>query len=325
MGVRGVLDFTPVYDDDFVGWPLARLDRAHGVYGTFGNPTLAWASGMGRVRTGYHKAIDIPVNDQLGARPVFAIEGGVVKIANEKWTTTPLGERVRAGVVGLGHFRYAHVIPEVGVGESVVAGQRIGVTAPGWWHVHLGEWARQGGKRVMVNPLRPGGKLGPIVDTGRPFVRAIRFYPKADENNASPHTLRRERVTGVVVPVALAMDRFPKKSWPGAPVVPLHVYRASLLLKRGGVVVEDRTLFQLDSAPGPTWQHFFRPLTRRSAPVAVCAVRKPANCEGRHWLRLSERGWDTRRMANGWYTLTVKVEDTVGRTARRTIRFRIAN
>ncbi|MGI9659873.1 MAG: M23 family metallopeptidase [Gaiellaceae bacterium] len=325
MRVRGALDFTPTYNDDFEGWPLAPIHRPHGVYGTFGNPTLAWASGMGKVRTSYHKAIDIPVNDARGPQPVFAIEGGVVKIANVKLTTTPLGERVRAGVVGVGHFRYAHIVSEVAVGERVDAGQRIGVTAPGWWHVHLGEWARHAGRRVMVNPLRPGGKLGPVLDRGRPYVEAIRFYPKADENNERPHAIRRERVRGVVVPVALAMDRFPKKSWPKAPVGPLHVYKASILLKRGNVVVEERTLFQLDSAPGPTWKHFFRPLTRRSAPVAVCAVRKPDNCAGRHWLRLSERGWDTRRMANGWYTLTVKVEDTVGRTARRTLRFRIAN
>ena len=77
------------------------------------------------------------------------------------------------------------------------------------------------------------------------------------------------------------MDSFPFREWPGAPTVPLHVYRASIELRRGQTTVLARTLFQLDMAPGPTWQHFFRPLTRRSAPIAVCIVREPADCTGK--------------------------------------------
>ena len=84
-------------------------------------------------------------------------------------------------------------------------------------------------------------------------------------------------------------------------------------------------LFRIDMAPGPTWQHFFRPLTRRSAPVAVCAVKKPKSCDGAFWIRLWEQGWDTRRVANGPYELTVTVADTVGNEASRTIQLRVAN
>ena len=122
------------------------------------------------------------------------------------------------------------------------------------------------GSASTLNPLRPGGKLAPVKDQGNPFVREMRIYAKEDENNATPRPLSPDRVRGVVVPVALAMDSFPFKDWPKAPVGPLHVYRASIELRRGQTIVLARTLFQLDQAPGPTWQHFFRPLTRRSAP-----------------------------------------------------------
>ena len=44
----------------------------------------------------------------------------------------------------------------------------------------------------------------------------------------------------------------------------------------------------------------------------VLVVRKPRDCTGRFWLRLWERGWDTSRVANGWYRLRLTVEDTVG-------------
>ena len=280
---------------------------------------------MPPVRTGYHLAIDILVNDAKGPQPVFAIEGGRVREAKHAWQTTPLDEKVRAGVVGIGHFRYAHLVPSVAVGDTVAAGQEIGRTAPGWWHIHLEELAWVRGQRILLNPLRPGGKLAPVVDGGSPSVSAMRIYPKAAENDPKPISLPLDRVRGVVVPVALAMDAFPLTDWPKAPVVPLHVYRARIELKRGETVVLERKLFQIDRQPGPTWEHYFRPPTRRSAPVAVCVVRKPVSCAGRFWLRLWERGWDTRSVPNGQYALTLTVEDTVGKRASRTLRFRVAN
>ncbi len=322
---RGQLDFTQVYADDFVGWPLAPKRAAHGVYGTFLNPTTAWPSGMPSKSAGYHQAIDIPVDDSAGDQAVFAIEGGRVRESKLTTQTTPLKQRVRCGVVGVGHFRYAHVVPTVSVGDVVAAGQEIGRTCPGWWHIHLEELAWIRGRKVMLNPLRPGGKVGPIGDGGRPFVSAIRIYPKSAENDPSPRVLPAQEVRGVVVPVALAMDAFPLQSWPEAPLATLHVYRARVELAREGTVVQERALFQLDTAPGPTWRHYFRPLTRRSAPVAVCVVRRPPDCAGRFWIRLWETGWDTRTTPNGRYTLRVTVEDTLGRRASRTLAFRIAN
>jgi hypothetical protein len=325
VAARGRIVGGPSYHDEYVGWPLAPRKRGHGVYGTFLNPTTGWPSGMPGPRVGFHKAIDIVVDDAKGAQPVFSIESGTVQEAKNTVQTTPLGERVQAGVVVLGHFKYAHVVPEVQVGQVVAAGERIGRTVPGWWHMHLEEWAVFGGRRVALNPMRPGGKLAPVKDAKGPFVQAMRIYAKTDETNPSPRVLPLDRVRGVVVPVALAMDAFPLAEWPKAPIVPLHVYRASIELRRAGVVVLARELFQIDTAPGPTWQHYFRPLTRRSAPVAVCVVKKPKDCAGRFWIRLWERGWDTRKVANGRYSLTLNVEDTVGRKASRTLELQVRN
>ena len=324
--IRGELGFTQSYADSFVGWPLAPQDRGHGVYGTFLNPTTGWPSGMPAASAGYHQAIDILVNDSKGPQRVFAIEGGPVKEAKLTWQTTPLKERVRCGVVSVGHFRYAHVVPSVATGDTVGPGQEVGHTCPGWWHIHLEEVAHSGGKRILLNPLRPGGKLSPVTDAGRPTISAMRIYPREAENSPNPRILPTNQVRGVVVPVALAMDSFPLKEWPGAPVVPLHVYRAAVELKHDdGTPILSRKLFQIDRAPGPAWQHYFRPLTRRSAPIAVCIVRKPSDCTGRFWLRLWENGWDTSQVANGWYRLTLTVEDTVGKKRSRELRFRVAN
>ena len=130
----------------------------------------------------------------------------------------------------------------------------------------------------------------------------------------------------MVLPVALAFDAFPLKSWPRAPVATLHVYSAQLELRRRRRTSSSNGRSSSSTrAPGPTWQHFFRPLTRRSAPVAVCVVRKPADCAGRFWLRLWQRGWDTSTVPNGRYVLRLTVEDAVGKTARRELGFRIAN
>jgi hypothetical protein len=54
-------------------------------------------------------------------------------------------------------------------------------------------------------------------------------------------------------------------------------------------------------------------------------VRELSDCAGRFWIRLWERGWDTRKVPNGSYSLKLTVEDTVGRSASKTLRLRVAN
>ena len=110
----------------------------------------------------YHEGMDIAVRDdrpERGAPPgrthrVYAIEGGPVSFA------TPRGRR---GTVRIGHFGYGHVDAVVSTGEIVAPGQHIGWTWEGGWHVHLSEFVFTTGASLVVNPLRPGGKLQPFV------------------------------------------------------------------------------------------------------------------------------------------------------------------
>ena len=321
---RGALSFTPTYNDDFKGWPVAPQHRTHAVYGTFGNPTTKWPSDMPGPRVGYHQAIDILQNDASGRHPVFAIEGGTVHEATVAEILTPLKERVRSGIISIGHFRYSHVAPSVELGEKVEAGQEIGQTCLGFWHMHLEERATAGGKTVMLNPLRPGGKLAPVKDTGNPFVREMRIYAKADETSEAtrstarpcPRRRRPRRARDGLLPlpgVAGRSHRSPARlpridrASPGAD----HRPRPDALSARHGARAHLAALFP--------------PATRRSAPIAVCIVREPKDCTGKIWIRLWERGWDTRKVPNGSYTLKLTVEDTVGRSASKTLRLQVAN
>ena len=59
-------------------------------------------------------------------------------------------------------------------------GQHIGWTCQGDWHVHLSEFVFTSGPPIVVNPLRPGGKVRPYVDDGAAEIREIRFYSPGD-------------------------------------------------------------------------------------------------------------------------------------------------
>lgn len=329
VGVRVLVQFpfevAPIYADTYRGWPTAPVDGPHAVYGTFLNPTMAWRDAMASESVGFHEAIDIPVDDAKAPEPVYALEGGIVSRSVTKVYQRKLEPPSRCGVVEIAHFQYSHVLPVVNVGMRVRAGDPIATTCPDWWHVHLAEFQTISGKRVPVNPLRPGGKLGPIIDRAPPVIEEMRIYPQGEQNDPSPTPLPLDSVRGVVVPVALAMDRYPLREWPGAPEVPLHVFSARVDLVRGASVLSSRTLFRVDRSPGRIWEHYFRPLTRRSAPVAVCIERRIPDCGSRLWLRLSEQGLDTRTLPNGRYTLVLTVDDVVGRQAIRSLTFRVAN
>jgi murein DD-endopeptidase MepM/ murein hydrolase activator NlpD len=166
--------FPQRYNDDFRGWPVSPQHQQHPVRGTFLDPRPD--PDLGAI---YHTGVDVAVRDdkpEAGApagrtHRVFAIEGGVVEEA------TKPGVR---GNVRIGHFGYGHVDARVKKGDRIKAGQFIGWTTKGSWHVHLTEFHFPGdGRRLLLNPLRPGGKLKPFVDTAPPIIHDVRFYTPA--------------------------------------------------------------------------------------------------------------------------------------------------
>ena len=258
---------------------MAPQHRTHAVYGTFGNPTTKWPSDMPRAAGRLPPGDRHPPERRLGPPSCLRHRGRHGPGGEAGGEILPRSRNAFAAESSASATSATRTSCRASrSGRKSRRGRRSARRAWAFGTCTSRSGRRRAGRRVMLNPLRPGGKLAPVKDTGNPFVREMRVYAKADENSPTPRALPPDRVRGVVVPVALAMDSFPFREWPGAPTVPLHVYRASIELRRGQTTVLARTLFQLDMAPGPTWQHFSArsPAEARPSPSASCASRRTA-------------------------------------------------
>jgi hypothetical protein len=328
--------FSQRYNDDFRGWPVSPQHQQHPVRGTFLDPRPD--PGLGAI---YHAGVDVAVRDdrpEAGApagrtHRVFAIEGGVVEAA------TPPGER---GNVRIGHFGYGHVDARVHRGERVRAGQFIGWTTHGSWHVHLSEFFFPGdGRRVLLNPLRPAGKLKPYVDTAPPIVHEVRFYAPAEPAWGRRFTgvaqlpqagrrLDKSRLTGVVDVRARVSDPQSFIGWfRNVPVLaaPHHPYRIGLLLVQhpNQRIVLRRTVYiALTQPPIPAGQHY-APATKQNHPAQPAVDRRIPGA-GVYWFRLFQRPyWNTTRLPNGRYLLVVRAWDAAGNRTRSDVQIGIRN
>ena len=337
--VPGQLSETQTYNDSWRGWPVLPLHRQHPIRGSFLDPRPDPSRGAI-----YHDGIDIGVRDDIpgrGAPPglthrVHAIESGRVTAA------TPRGVR---GLVDAGHFRYEHIDARVEVGDVVEPGQLIGWTTFGSWHVHLGEFVfRPDGSRVIVNPLRPGGKVGPYGDSAPPVIGEVRFY-----GPATPAWARRPRTTVARLPQGgRRLDRtrlsgavdvrlqthdpqsfigwFSAIPWLSAPHHPFRV-AVTVFSHAAGKAVVDREVFRSERMLElPAGQHY-APGTEQNLPANGCMrLHSTVSCDGKYWFRLFPRPyWNTTRHPNGGYRLRVRVSDVAGNEARDDTDVRIRN
>lgn len=318
-GVPGALPagFRYTYGDRYRGWPVSPTHERHPVRGGF----LDARTG------GYHFGIDISVDDlkpEPGApkrrtHRVYALEGGPAHLHN--------GDR-RVGCVNrrleVGHFAYWHVDPTVAEGEPIRPGEMIGWTCRGDFHVHLSEWAIVDGRRTWVNPLHRGGKLEPYSNDAPPVVEAVRFFtpprtPWLHWNDLDTATqLAPQRLHGQVEVRANVEDaetflgflhldrRLP------APDPP---YRLGIEIRDAqGNVVLRRVAFQADTFLTAPWQVHFAPGTEPDLSVIRC-LQSPIGvpCAAQHWYRPLSRTkleyWDTRKVRNGRYVVTVVAWD----------------
>src|SRR6476620_6336621 len=147
--------FTYAYNDSYHGWPLSPVDQQHPIRASFLDPRPPSEQGN------YHIGIDISARDdqvEAGApagrsHRVYAVEGGVAQV--------PAGQKLVGCVnriVTVGHFQYWHTdtVGTIENGDQIAAGQLIGWTCKGLWHVHLSEVQRVDGVPTYVNPLHPG-------------------------------------------------------------------------------------------------------------------------------------------------------------------------
>ncbi len=330
-GVPGALpkDFHYVYAQTRPGWPVAPFFAQHPVRGSFLDPRGSDDDGL----SGYHFGIDINVDDATpdpGApagysHRVYALESGVV--------STPRNVNARKCLnrhVDVGHFSYWHVAPLYPARTRIKAGEQIGWTCRGAWHVHLSEWHLFRGKRVWVNPLHRGGLLTPYVDTAAPVVRALAFFTppitpwlptKSLVQPDSATRLRASALHGLVEVRAQIGDPQSFLGWLARnPAWPTEFtpYRVRVtIVSASGKLVLSRTSFQADQLPQTPYLVHYAPGTIEPDNMAEC-VGPPAlkRCAGTYWFRplsrFGEEYWNTHAVPNGSYRVTVYAYDLHG-------------
>lgn len=328
------------YRDSYRGWPLAPLHREHPVRGSFLDPR-----GAERGHGGYHFGIDISVDDAHPdpraprglSRRVYAVETGEASDV----LAAPRHHRCGARRVSVGHFDYWHVSPTVEPGQHVEAGEPIGWSCLGEWHVHLAEWTVVNGHRIWVDPLHRGGKIAPYADTAPPVVAGMRFFGPRGARRA-PFALGAGRVLRALSPERLdglvelrAEIGDPQSYWGFIARHPrwrtlAHPYRVAVAVRslRTGRLVLSRVSFESDQLPRTPYAVHYAPGTQESLTIPLCRARS-GTCAGRYWFRPFSRFrqelWDTRKVADGAYLLTVRAWDVAGNEGMRSTRVVVRN
>ena len=328
------------YHDGWRGWPVSPVNQQHPIRGSLLDPRGPDNDGL----SGYHFGVDVSVDDQhpeAGASKglshrVFALESGS---AQPRPGSRPCGDRR----IEIGHFTYWHVSPTVARGQQIRAGQQIGWTCIGEWHVHVSEWTRLGSKRVWVNPLHDGGKIAPYVDTTPPVVRELRFSAPAkpwdpEVSLSQPDTTARldpRHLHGRVELRARVADR---SSFGGFltrdPRWPTELHPTSLAVaitsEASGQIVLHRVAFLADQLPTTPYLVHYAPGSTQNASMSEClGPPSLADCDGIFWLRpfslFRQEYWDTRASPNGAYRVIVRVTDAIGNRAYGSATVKVAN
>jgi hypothetical protein len=328
-----------------VGWPVWPVDEQHPIRGGFLDPRPTTGGVM------LHNGVDISVRDDrpepdhpwYRTHRVYALEGGTVETAADVERRSCVARLVRVG-----HFTYSHVDPvgTVEPGQVVREGDVVGWTCKGNWHVHLTERADTSAGQVVVNPLRPGGRLHPYVDTAPPVVRSLKFTTPDDglwlvigdvvSSFDSARPVPPTRLTGPVEIRGAIGDResfqgwFADRPYLNAELAPYEV--DEMLRRPDGSVVWNRVSFRSDvlRERGEPLAPRYAPGTRQNLPAQTCVLLHAASaCEGENWFSLGgpdgARAWDTRTVRNGPYELCVTALDAAGNAGRRCTAIRIVN
>lgn len=326
------------YNDSWHGWPLEPVHQQHPVRGGFNDPRPG----------GYHFGIDISADDAVhdsgapryGAHRVIAVDGGPVVAQT---SSDFYAKACNNAHFVVGHFAYWHIIPTVKLGQVIRAGQQIGWTCPGEWHIHLSEWQIFNGKLVWVNPLHPGGKLTPYSNRKRPQIGRLRFYsaPKrkwCPTTSAQPSDDAKEipltHLQGAVELRVSVADPMPDKqffnmlppSFSGA-LSPYKVAVAVWSLTSGKLIFA-RTSFQSDLLLKTPFFWHFAPGSREKEALGSC-VKEIKPCTGHLLFRPFSQGyptlWDTRHVPDGLYRVTVYAWNDRGLRSSRSASVLVAN
>jgi murein DD-endopeptidase MepM/ murein hydrolase activator NlpD len=269
-------------------WPLRPFNQQHAVRGYFNDPRLSGAA------RSFHFGIDIVAGD---LEPVYAVQPGRANVRTHSVSIT-----WRPGV----RLSYTHILPAVRNRQLVRRHQVVGWVIPGAEHLHFAEFRRG----THVNPLRMGA-LAPWIDDTVPQIPTLSFYI-----GGSP--LQPELVTGLV---DVAVDAFDAPPLPLLPA-PWAQARLAPALLRWRIVRNQETIRPWQSAidfryfliPSGFFEFVYTPGTYQNRP----------NRPGRYQFYLA-RGFDTRTLPNGPYTLEVEAWDTQQNIGRASFPFTVTN
>jgi hypothetical protein len=330
-GIPGALPpgFVYSYNDRFRGWPVRPLSVQHPIRGSFLDPRGPDDDAM----SGYHFGVDVNVDD-LHPDPqapaglshrVYALDSGVVSepVANLK---RHCGNRR----LDAGHFSYWHVSPTVPPGARVRAGQQIGWTCLGVWHVHVSEWQIARGVRIWVNPIHRGGPFTPYTDTLPPRVDGLKFVTPSSKPWRPVKSLR-ELDSSTPVPADAVHGRVELRARIGDPQSFLGFLKDNpawpsawspqwvsvAIVASSGRVVLTRTTFRADQMPQTPYLVHYAPGTIEDDNMQECVGPPQLRvCDGTYWYRplsrFREEDWNTHTVRNGRYTVTVKAGDYAG-------------
>jgi hypothetical protein len=297
------------------GWPVKPFDKQHPVRGSFGDPRSIF-HGPPTVRglmtsscaCSYHQGIDISAADGTA---VYPVRSGVVTIVTSQWIQVDSGNGAA--------FQYWHINPSVQRGDRVSEdGTVLGHIVKDAEHVHLTQL--QDAK--PVNPLAPGN-IGPYTDTTVPDVGAITFRARDTGPELIPEYLhgRVEIVAKAWDTPAIAVPGI----WHGLPVTPARLtFHITRLPQRRVVVPETDALDVRRSLPfTPDMWHTYARGTHMN--FVQMGSHRYWFQPGSYQFKLTPVAFDTRRLKDGAYELTVTAWDTAGNHSSATQVFSVHN
>jgi hypothetical protein len=327
-------------------WPVQPTDQMHGIRGSFGDARYP----------DYHHGVDIPLNDDRPRRGapswasqrVFAVRSGRVWYQLRR-PTTP-SSSCTENRTAIDQTIYYHVVPTVSEGQYVRAGEPIGWSCRGRWHIHI----TQGYGPNPVNPLT-NGLFKPYWNKIKPTITEFAVYTPCDSRavvyegrvvvRQCGRKLNPDNVAGRIDLRFQAYEEQPKVGvfathpWIYAP---LHPYQASVRVTRliggepTGRVFINRRIWQLEhfQSMKPMNVHF-APGFRRWQPMRQCSRHRDyARCQGNYWYRAFATDYingeygrylNTRDMPNGRYRVMVTLRSHTGMIGGRYIDITVNN
>lgn len=324
--------FRYQYNDSYRGWPVKPLHSPAVVRGSFLAPRS--------LNGAYHFGIDISVNDahpdpvapKGASARVYAVESGVVAKAYD-------GMFQAGGCVNrrlsVGHFEYWHVMTTLPLGSYVRAGQQVGWSCLGEYHVHLSEWQRLNEHLIWVNPLHKGGKLTPYRDKASPLVESLNFFGPTPKKWCPKKSLRETDAAQILSPDNLSGDvelrshindfrtisgflsAYPKAQGGFTP------YRVAVAVRdSSGNVVFAHDTFRADQILRTPYLVSYAPGSAQPLPFKDCLMGE-TYCGGsfiyRPFSRFTQAYWNTASIAtpNGTYAVTVYAWDIMGNVSEK--------